>query len=211
MKPCIIAVALALATVLGSGCNGRPARVPVAQIDFNHAAKTAVSSYDSNSDGAIAATEAENIPALREAFARLDANRDSAVTPDEIESYLREMQAKKVAMVRWTLRLSLDGKPLEGATVEFEPADFLAPGVLPADGVTDDRGIVTLSVPEEHRPSPNARVVHCGLYNVHVSKVEAGREMLPEEYANGAVLGVEVRPEGQTNLGLADIRLSSKR
>lgn len=204
------AAAIAFALLASLGCNGRPARVPVAQIDFDKAAEKAVSSYDSNADGAIAASEVDRIPALREAFANVDANGDAAITLDEIESYLRKMQEKEVAMVRWTLRLSLDGKPLKGATVRFEPADFLLPGVLPASGVTDERGIVTLSVPEEHRPSPNARVVHCGLYNVHVSKVVSGQESLPEGYADGVILGVEVRPEGQTNLGLADIRLSSR-
>jgi hypothetical protein len=203
-------VSLSLLAAVSIGCDGRPARVPVAQIDFDQAAQKAVESYDNNADGAIDPDETESIPALRAAFASVDVNRDGAVTLEEIETYLRDLQKKRVAMVRWTLRLQLDGKPLKGATVKFEPAGFLVPGVLPADGVTDERGIVTLSVPEPHRPAPNTRVVHCGLYNVHVSKVESGRELLPEGYPTGAILGVEVRPEGQTNLGLADIRLSSK-
>lgn len=204
-----VTATLAAATLLSWGCGFRPARVPVAQIDYGHAAVKAIESYDRDTNGSIESAEAEGVPALKAAFKSIDANSDSVVTREEIADYLQGMQRKRVAMVRWTLRLQLDGKPLEGATVKFEPAGFLLPGVLPADGVTDNRGIVTLSVPEEHRPSPNTRVIHCGLYNVYVSKVEAGRETLPEDYASGSVLGVEVRPEGQTNFGLADIRLSS--
>ncbi len=202
-------IIIALTAICFGGCSGRPARVQVAEIDYEAAAQKAVASYDQDANGLIEAVEAARDPAFQAAFPSIDADANASATPDEVAEYLRKMQAKRVAMVRWTLRLQLDGKPLTGAKVTFEPAEFLLPGVLPAEGVSDERGIVTLSVPEEHRPTPNARVVYCGLYNVHISKVEGGREKLPKKYATGSTLGVEVGPEGQTNFGLADIRLSS--
>lgn len=202
----MIVGAVGLATC---GCSGRPARIPLAEIDYDEAASKAITDLDRDGDSRITRQEAAGSPAIAVAFVRVDSDTDGTLTESEIASYLRSLQDGGVAMVSWTLQVMLDGKPLKGATVTLQPAEFLQPGVLPAEGVTDARGLVTLSVDEKHRPAPHARVLHCGLYNVRVSKRSGDEELVPDRYREEPSLGVEVRPEGQADYSGSVINLSS--
>lgn len=204
-----IAPALALTLAMALGCSGRPARVVPADIDYEQSASKAIGTLDLDGDGQLSPDELSNSPALATAFERVDANKDTLLSRNEIADYLRRMQQSGVAMVSWTLRIMLDGKPVEGATVVLEPAEFLKPGVLPAEGVSDSRGLVTLAVAEEHRPAPNAKVLHCGIYNVLVSKRSGEQDLIPQRYTAEPSFGVEVRPEGQADYSNAVINLSS--
>ena len=191
------------------GCSGRPARVLPADIDYEKSASAAISTLDVDGDGVLKQDELSNCPALAIAFGRVDSDQSGSLSEDEITDYLMRMQESGVAMVSWTLRIMLDGEPIEGATVVLEPAEFLKPAILPAEGVTDARGLVTLAVAKEHRPAPNAKVLHCGIYNVLVSKRNGGQEIIPERYTAEPSFGVEVRPEGQADYSDAVINLSS--
>lgn len=197
---------LAAATI---GCSGRPARIPLADIDYDASARKAIATLDSDGDEVLSQSESSACPALVAAFNHVDRDENGSLSETEIAGYLRKLQQGGVAMVSWTLRIMLDGKPLQGATVSLQPAEFLQPGVLPAEGVTDKNGLVTLAVDEEHRPAPHARVLHCGLYNVHISKRSGDREILPNRYAVEPSLGLEVRPEGQADYSGAVIHLTS--
>ncbi len=191
--------------LVSTGCSGKPARVPLAKINYANAARLAIEKLDRDGDRELVASEIKSCPALLAAIQSIDTENNGSIAQDELESYLRQMQSNKVSMVRWKLRVLVDGKPLSGAVVTLEPADFLLPGVLPAEGVTDESGLVSLSVAKEHRPSPNAYVVHCGLYNATVSQNSADINSIALKKS----FGVEVRPEGQTDVGKAIINLST--
>lgn len=196
---------LVFLSIASIGCTGRPSRVSLAKIDYANAARLAIEKFDQDGDQKLNASELESCPALLVAIQNVDTENNGSIAQDELENYLRQMQSRRVSMVRWKLRVLVDGKPLSGATVALEPAGFLMPGVLPAEGVTDESGLVSLSVAEEHRPSPNAHVVHCGLYNATVSKKNTSQDNI----ALNQSFGIEVRPEGQTDIGKAIINLST--
>lgn len=205
-----LAASAALLSVVASvGCTGRPARVPMADIDYEASARAALTTYDADGDGSLGRAELAACPALVTAFDRIDTDADTRLGEAEIAGYLRRLQESGVAMVSWTLRIMVDGKPIEGAHVSLEPAEFLHPGMLPAEGVTDRQGLVTLAVAEEHRPAPHARVLHCGLYNARVSP-DGDRSDSANGAAERGAFGVEVRPEGQADYTGAVIHLTSK-
>lgn len=210
---CLAGRAVAVATVLAAvslpGCTGRPARVPLADIDYDASARAAIATYDANGDDSLGRVELIGCPALVAAFDHIDSDGDAQLGGGEIADYLRRLQEGGVAMVSWTLRIMVDGKPVEGAHVSLEPADFLHPGMLPAEGVTDKQGLVTLAVAEEHRPAPHARVLHCGLYNAHVSPPRGKTKDVSAADTGQQAFGVEVRPEGQGDYTGAVIHLTS--
>lgn len=92
--------------------------------------------------------------------------------------------------------ITLDGEPLPGAAVEFQP-----PGGSPSEGVTDKRGVYRLEF------SHDKRGVVMGLHKVRIStqrndsEDERGepvvaREIVPARYNRRSELTAEVKPGG---------------
>jgi hypothetical protein len=89
--------------------------------------------------------------------------------------------------------VTLDGLPLVGAKVVFEPEPFLGDEIKTAFGTTNHLGDAAPTVPPEDRPDPTfPGGVHFGLYRVRVSKEINGRESLPAQYNSQTTLGQEV-------------------
>ena len=74
-----------------------------------------------------------------------------------------------------------------GATVTFDPEEFLGASFQPCSGVTDDRGEVFISRPGSQIPG-----IYLGFYRVRITKEKAnGDEMIPAKYNTETTLGFE--------------------
>ena len=89
--------------------------------------------------------------------------------------------------------LTLNGQPLTGAKVVFEPEPFLGDEIKTAFATSNMLGDVAPTIPPEDRPDPKLPGgVHFGLYKVRISKEVNGKETLPERYNRETILGQEV-------------------
>ena len=184
-------VMLALVTL--ASCNSGPARVQQPYIDAGGAGSLAMETYDTNGDGVVSGEELEKAPGLKAALSRLDANGDHAVSADEVADRVRAWKDMKTGLASVRCHVTLDGRPLAGAKVVFEPETFLGGEVKTATGVTNQYGDAAPTVPPEDRPAPNLPGgVHFGLFKVRISKDANGAEMLPVRYNTETVLGQEI-------------------
>jgi hypothetical protein len=149
--------------------------------------------YDADGDGKIAGDELEKAPALRAALPRLDTNNDGAVSEDEIVARVNAWKEMRTGMASVRCHVTLDGQPLTGATVVFEPEAFLGEEVKTATGTTNPFGDAAPTIAPEDRPEPTLPGgAHFGLYKVRISKVVNGKETIPSRYNTETTLGQEV-------------------
>jgi len=175
------------------GCSRGPARVQQPTIDAAASGARALEAYDTNRDGTIAGGELDASPALKSALERLDANHDGGVSADEIAARVNAWKAMRTCLASIRCHLTLDGKPLSGATVTLEPEPFLGDHVKRATAQSNQFGDVAPTVADADKPDPSLPGgVHFGLYTVTISKQAGGKELLPTRYAAKPGLGLEV-------------------
>jgi hypothetical protein len=187
-----------------SGCVGGPARVQPPSIDADSAGKLAIAQFDTNDTDSLTSEELFSVPAFD--LKRLDADQNGSLTADEITARIRQWQDSNVGMVTYDLRLSLNGKPLAGATVMLEPLSFLGDGILAAEGVSGEDGLAILSVDPAHRPHANIEVLQCGFYRIRVSKKKGTQETIPARYNVNTELGCEVAPDIRTENAVLELK-----
>jgi hypothetical protein len=187
---CLLATLLIMLPL--ASCAYGPPAVKGAAINASRASRTALEMHDTNSDGSISGEELDQSPGLKAALARVDADSNGAVTGNEIAERIKAWQQMGVAVMSFNVTVTLDGRPLSGATVTFEPEPFLGEGIQGASVVTDDYGSGGASIAEELRDDPMIPGMHLGLYRVKISKQEGGRELVPLKYNEQTVLGQEV-------------------
>jgi len=197
---------LVLLTAGCSGGGGPGVAQGGAQVSPRDAANQALAEHDANKDGALDAKELESCPGLLSALKRVDKNNDGRLTADEISDRLTFFQQQGMQM-DVTVEVTLDGRPLAGATVTLAPEKFLGPSVKSASVVTDEAGTGTLTTEGSGGGS-----VACGYYSVQVSKNVQGRELIPAKYNTKTVLGHEVAPDvgGRGSTGTLKLRLTSR-
>lgn len=164
------------------GCNTRPARVAVPDFDADATGAQALTTYDANHDGRLDAGECSK--SLASALRRADKDQDGQLTADEIAERIHSYERFRAGLVPVFCSVSRGGRPVAGATVTYQPEDFMGANALPASGKTDDRGNAQVSVAAEHLPSPAHAGVQPGFYRVLVtladgtsaSKLDAGVE-----------------------------------
>ncbi len=193
--PSLVAISLALATL--ASCNSGPKRVNQPSISASGAGAAAMDEYDTNGDGVVAGDELEKAPGLKAMLATTDTNKDGGISADEISDRIQAWQALRVGLTTFGFVATLDGRPLEGATVTFEPESFLGDEVKPAVATTDMFGSGGPTIPKEQRydPSTSPPGVHLGVYKVKFSKSENGKEIIPPKYNEQTTLGIEVSPD----------------
>ncbi len=176
-----------------TSCSRGPARVGQPYIDASGAGSRAMDQYDKNSDGVVSGEELNAAPALKAALPRLDTNNDGGVSDDEIAERVKAWKAMRTALASVRSVITLDGRPLPGAEVVFEPEPFLGEEVKKASGTTNQFGDVAPTIAPEDKPDPKLPGgVHFGLYKVRVSKQANGRETIPAHYNTETILGQEV-------------------
>ena len=188
-----LVIATAVLLLLG-GCRYRLAALKPPKFDPEAAATAAMDQYDANSDGEIDTTELKAAPSISFSLDRIDTNDDGSVTADEISTMIDEKWIKAGAgVMRVSVKVFLNRRELDGATVTFDPESFLGDVIHPATGITDDNGFAHMSMAAEHMPHENVRSgVLPGLYLVRISKEVNGKELVPSKYNTETTLGVEV-------------------
>jgi len=184
------------------GCTRAPKRIVPPGISASAAGKGAMAEYDTDGDGAVAGDELEKAPSLKAALGNLDSNQDGRVTADEVQARVEAWQESRIGIMSLGCRVTLDGNPLTGANVTFEPEKFLGDEVHAASGTTDQSGSAYLTIAEEHRQDPAIAGAQCGLYKVRIT-AGGGEQMIPAQYNTKTTLGAEVAqdaPWQQTGL-----------
>jgi hypothetical protein len=84
----------------------------------------------------------------------------------------------------------LDGSPLAGATVKFVPEKFLGEEIQTAEGITDQSGTASLSIPTEDLPKELRRVpaMRAGIYRVEITHPT---KKIPPKYNTETELGFD--------------------
>jgi hypothetical protein len=191
----LLCIASVLAVAAG-GCSGGPPRTAPPSIDADTAGKQAIAMYDKDGDGAISGKELDTCPGIKDALEYFDINHDGKITAAAIAARIHEWQESKVGTAATKVRVLLDGAPLEGATVTFEPEPFLGPNVAAASAQTAANGGAIMTIPADgsHSLGDRKSGVHYGIYKVRISKPVGGKESLPSRYNTNTVLGVEIGP-----------------
>ena len=191
-KSCVLAITLLLLATIVS-CQHGPAPAKQPGINASQAGKLAMEQYDKNGDGKVAGDELDKAPGLKAALKTLDTNGDGAVSADEVEARVNAWIDMKVGMILLRCRVTLDGDPLTGAKVVFEPESFLGDEIKAASGETNIYGDVGAVIPPEERTDPTLPGgAHIGLYKVRISKIVNGNETIPARYNTETILGQEV-------------------
>ena len=181
-------------SIAGCGFSG-PSRIHPQAIASDAAAK-AMELYDANKDGVLDDKELAKVPGLQASIASFDKNGDGKISTDEINTRIQEWADSKVGRMPVTVTLLHNGKPLEDATVTFQPESFLGGDLKPGTGATDSAGMAVISIPLSDPLDPPG--MSPGLYRVQVTKTG---ENIPAKYNTETTLGQEV---GQGNRQLLD-------
>jgi hypothetical protein len=175
-----------------AGCSSGPGRVSQASISASGAASEAMTAYDKDGDGFIAGAELDAAGSLKAAMETLDADKDGKVSEAEIQQRIEAWQAKGAGLTSILCNVTLDGKPLDGATVTFEPEAFLGGDVKTAIGQTAG-GSAAPSIPKADRPNPDwPPGIQFGFFKVRVSKQVDGKETVPAKFNSETTLGAQV-------------------
>lgn len=192
--------------LLLGGCSMEPPRVEQPAMNPDRIAADALSQYDANKDGKIADAELEKCPSLKSSLARLDTNKDGGLQAEEIADRIRAYQKRRTGVYQVIGHLTLDGKPLDGATVTVTPEKFMGSTVEPAVA-TSANGMI--------RPAISGLDVHglrCGFYRITVSlKNAGGQETIPGEFTTPeSVLGVEMGPGAPAVEASWEVKVTSR-
>lgn len=191
------------------GCSGGPAELAPPSINAAKAAHEAIVLYDSDGDGAIAGAELKKSPSLAKAAKQIDANGDQKLSEDEIAARIRSWSARGTALTEVKCQVLLNGQPLPGAEVVFDPEPFLGSDIHPARAETDAQGYARPAMAKEHLPDPTLTGAALGLYTIRVtSKTNAG--LIPARYNRESELGEEVSEDsGPATGGMLVYQLKS--
>lgn len=195
LVPTFITLAWAkmLLTLILSGCSYGPAVFEPPSIDPDRAAGNAMEMYDANGDNALSGEELDRVPGLKSAMETVDTNGDTKLDAGEIAARIRSWQESQVGVAGPRFIVVMNGQPLTGATVTFEPESFLGDEFLVGHGKTDDVGMVAPRIPKENRPSPDMPGgLQLGFYRVKVSKSVSGKETIPAKYNTETILGQQI-------------------
>ncbi len=191
-----------------SSCNSGPARVNQPDIDASAAGQAAMDEYDTNGDGVVAGDELDKAPGLKALLATADTNKDGGISSKEVTERINKWKEQKTGVTMFSFVVTLDGRPLNGALLTFEPESFLGDDIQAAVGETGFGGSGGASIPKDQRPSPKSPPgVQLGLYRVKISKKVNGKEIVPPKYNEQSILAQEIAGDvpGITGGG-ADLR-----
>src|SRR4051812_42823282 len=106
---------------LAVGCSKQ---VDIPPLDPKEVAGKALAQYDLNKDGYLDAKELERCPGLKTALPRFDKDKDGRFSRAELEEYFQLWVESKTGLQQVLCRVTLDDRPLAGATVVLEPEAF---------------------------------------------------------------------------------------
>src|SRR5262249_6931088 len=156
--------------------------------------------------GALDAKELEACPGLLSGLKRADKDGDGRLTADEIAERLTLFQQQGM-LADVSVEVTLDNKPLVGATVTLVPEKFMGPSIKSASTVTDEMGTGYFKT-----EGTDFVQVAFGYYSVQVSKNVGGKEIVPAKYNTKTTLGQEIAPDvqGRGSASAVRLRLTSR-
>ena len=143
----IQALLAALVSLAIAGCSDEPPSPPRAHVDPQQAAQEAMKLYDKNGDGVLDANELKSSPPLFDLLQNLKArasDHPDTLTAADIASRLEGWNKNPTILIPAVGMVAVNGKPLEGATVTFEPEPFLGPSYHSHQGRTNGAGLFQL-------------------------------------------------------------------
>jgi hypothetical protein len=175
------------------GCSRGPGRVKPPDIDPENSASAALSLYDSDKDGSLNKEELAKCPAMFLEVKAYDADADGLVTRDEIAARIWALRKHGVGLTRLNCDVSVNGRGLKDALVQFEPESYLGEEIKAAQGVTNERGVAQMAIPADQLPSDqqDLKAIHYGTYKVRITHPTV---KLPAKYNTETTLGYESRP-----------------
>jgi hypothetical protein len=190
MRRGFIASSLCIAIV---GCSGGPSVVAPPSFDVSTASEEAMALYDKSGDGFIDEAELVAAPGLKAALKNLDRDGDGKVSKQEVADRVAAWIKQETGLTMISCEVTLDGRPIQGAIVTFEPDGFLQGVIQEAVGDTNLVGLASPKIPKEKRPSPDSPPgMQIGIYKVKISKLTDGKEIIPAIYNSETILGQEV-------------------
>ena len=192
-KPKWLVGPLFFALVVSLGCDNGPPALELPELDPAKAAKQAITDADKNNDGILSKKELAMYPAVRARFNEYNTDNNDSISAEEIEKHLQAWRDRGAAIRSISCIVTLNGKPLPGAHVEFTPEPFLEPGIKPATGVTGPRGRAALTMSKDDLPNDliNFKGVHLGIYKVRITHPN---KKISAKYNTSTTLGEEISP-----------------
>jgi hypothetical protein len=179
----IFSVAMLSAAV---GCGGGRTYV----VDPEESSKAAIEQYDKNGDALLDETELKDCPALLRELRAYDESNDKKLSREEIASQINDMYQRISGLTAIACTVTLDGSPLSGATVKFIPEKFLGEEIKTAQGVTNNAGYASMSIPADELPKELRRTaaLRAGIYRVEITHHS---KKIPAKYNTESELGFE--------------------
>lgn len=163
---------LLLASVLFIGC-GRP-KPKAPTLDPSAMAAKAIELYDANGNGKIDGDEFDKTPALKSVLKEIDADKDKALSADEIQKRLEAWQEWGSSLISPPFQCWIGGKMVKEGTLKLTPEPFLGEKFQVAEG-TFVNGVCQPYVPNRG----NYQGIPVGFYTVEVTSptgtVSAGK------------------------------------
>ena len=174
-----------------AGCYSPKIEEP--KFDVQAVGDAAMQLYDADNDGRIGGKELKDSPGLREAVADLDTDGDRALSREEIVARIEKYAELRLALAPSACNVSMNNRPLEGATVRFVPVELLEGMIQQAQGVTDASGEATPTVDDPVAKAEGITGANPGFYRVEVSLVDSnGKETIPAKYNAETTLGIHI-------------------
>jgi hypothetical protein len=193
---CVSVAGVVVAVVSLTACSSGPKRVTQPTIDASAAGDAAIEQYDSDQNGTISGAELDKVPAFKSALAQLDTDGDGGVGADEVSAAIQHWQEIPIGVMSMGFKLTFNGATVEGATVTFEPEEFLGSEIKAGVATTDMFGMGGPTVPIEQRQDPTTPPgIQMGFYKVKISKLVNGKETVPAKYNEQTIFGQHVVPD----------------
>jgi len=176
-----------------SACSRGPGRVAPPRIEAEGAAAEAIHLYDTDKDGSLNAAEVAKCPGMLAEIKLYDRDGNGLVSRDEIADRIKDLRKHGVGLTRLNCDVTVNGRGLKDATVEFEPEPYLGGEIQAARGVTDADGVAQMAIPAEKLPADqqDLKAIHYGTYKVRITHPKM---KLPAKYNTETTLGYESRP-----------------
>jgi hypothetical protein len=168
------------------GCGDRRSYL----VDPEAASKAAIDLCDKDGDGLLDETELKGCPGLLNALRPFDDTKDKKLSREEIAEEIDYMYQRNSGLTAISCSVSLDGRPLSGATVKFVPEKFLGDEIKTAEGVTNGSGVAAMSIPTEELPKELRRTaaLRVGIYRVEITHPS---KKIPAKYNTESQLGFD--------------------
>ena len=149
--------------------------------------------YDKDGDQKLSESELQASPGLLMSINTYDTDGDQVISQEEITTRLQKFVEYGVALLRLSASVTLDGRPLGGATIRLVPEPYLGDELKAAIGTTRSKGSASMAVPDEDLPEnqKGIRGIHAGTYRVEITHPE---KTIPAKYNTETTLGYEATP-----------------